>query len=420
MAPQGELCLMPQYHLEMELAEPRVVGETRFLRRCVAGILNGHEILAEHDAPLQFAGPRVGTFREVDDAALVPVPMPIVLRHVGGGKRVALAIFRQRLVGGRILAHERELASAGNEREAMGRLLLELGFSLPADAHIVGGGVDHTTQEHALPATPDDGSGVQRVGIPSAAIIAMHAGGIRKAEHQGQLLGSFDLSHNRVGIGQTSRLHLVGDTAVGKTALHETIPELERLVDILYVGCRALRNVEADGAQVQAVGIHTVVVGGIFLAPIFFYLHGIRLLAAAPEVVEAQRLLGGQLLLVGKRVPAPVAHGAQGNAVAVGLGECLQAGGVDGEGKMAVAHRERGQRVDGVDVRVVAGEHLPTVYFGQADHRKEDGNEKKQLFHILSRCAYYSRKDTTFYPQSAHFKQKKCNFDALLQYSPAW
>lgn len=67
----------------MELAEPRVVRQPRFLRRNTTGGLNGKEVLTEYNAAFQFGSARVGTMREVDGSAVCPEVRPI--RSAGGG-----------------------------------------------------------------------------------------------------------------------------------------------------------------------------------------------------------------------------------------------------------------------------------------------------------------------------------------------
>ena len=59
MSPKGKLCLVPPYHLQMELTEPRVVGKSGFLWRCIASIVHSHEVLREHHTTFQLPAAHV-------------------------------------------------------------------------------------------------------------------------------------------------------------------------------------------------------------------------------------------------------------------------------------------------------------------------------------------------------------------------
>ena len=50
--PQRKVRLMPPVHFQVELAFPGVVGQAGFRRRIVPGVLDGGEVLRQHDAPL--------------------------------------------------------------------------------------------------------------------------------------------------------------------------------------------------------------------------------------------------------------------------------------------------------------------------------------------------------------------------------
>ena len=79
--------------------------------------------------------------------------------------------------------------------------------------------------------------------------------------------------------------------------------------------------------------------------------------AVMTKVVLFECFFGAIVLRIGKRVPAPVAHRAQGNAALVVFGEGLQAGGIDGKGESAVAYGERRQAVEALDDGIVAADH---------------------------------------------------------------
>ena len=67
---------MPPGHLQVRSAEPRVVGEARFLWWHIVGTVDIGEILREHYPPLQFFGSWVGAVAEINEGGLVPVAVP--------------------------------------------------------------------------------------------------------------------------------------------------------------------------------------------------------------------------------------------------------------------------------------------------------------------------------------------------------
>src|ERR1035437_1577555 len=71
---------VPPIHLHVEFAVPGVDSEAGLLRWERAGIVYGHDVLRENDAPLQLGGARVGVSGEVDRTAGGPVVLPVRAR----------------------------------------------------------------------------------------------------------------------------------------------------------------------------------------------------------------------------------------------------------------------------------------------------------------------------------------------------
>ena len=76
--PKWKPGLVPPYHLHVELAEPRVVGQSRLLGWRTGGTLNGQQPLTQHDAALQFLGALVLAVREIDGSPLRPELLPVL------------------------------------------------------------------------------------------------------------------------------------------------------------------------------------------------------------------------------------------------------------------------------------------------------------------------------------------------------
>ncbi len=76
MSPQGKLRLMPPKHFQMELAKPRIVGQSCFLRRYLASAIHSKEILRQHNPPFQFFGSAVLATAEVHHSSVIPITMP--------------------------------------------------------------------------------------------------------------------------------------------------------------------------------------------------------------------------------------------------------------------------------------------------------------------------------------------------------
>ena len=114
-------------------------------------------------------------------------------------------------------------------------------------------------------------------------------------------------------------------------------PQIEGLVDVADV---AGFEVQAHGSQMHAVGILAIPFRGIALTAFLIELRGIKLGVAVAEIIGFQGFLRAQVLRIGKTVPPPVAHGAQGHAVGIHAGEGLQSCGIHSHGKASVAHSQ--------------------------------------------------------------------------------
>jgi hypothetical protein len=78
-----------------------------------------------------------------------------------------------------------------------------------------------------------------------------------------------------------------------------------------------------------------------------------------PEAVEG--LIQGEAFGIGLAAPSPLRLRPERNAALVQFGEGLQTGGVDGEGELAVAHRQGGENVQAPDLDGVSGEQRISV-----------------------------------------------------------
>jgi hypothetical protein len=61
--PQREMRLVPPVHFQVELAFPRVVSQASFRRWMLSGVLDGGEVLRQHDAAFEFKPARRQTGR---------------------------------------------------------------------------------------------------------------------------------------------------------------------------------------------------------------------------------------------------------------------------------------------------------------------------------------------------------------------
>ena len=92
-----------------------------------------------------------------------------------------------------------------------------------------------------------------------------------------------------------------------------------------------------------------------------FGLGGIELAMAVSEVVHLVRLLDAITFRIVKTVPSPLTLCPQRHTIPIVLRECLQACHIRGEGKAAIAHAQRSQRVYRGHNRVVAADQRLAV-----------------------------------------------------------
>ena len=180
----------------------------------------------------------------------------------------------------------------------------------------------------------------------------MFACGVGQTQGDGSLsLGEqfrLDACEDTVSLGESGCGHFNGYAVGGKTRVDGAVPEFQFLVDAFQfcefqLPALAVGEFQSECAEIQSVGIHAEIVGGLLLAPSLLVLYGIHLLMAVAEIEGTLRFLWGELLVVGEGVPSPVRHGGQGHPVLIVLGIALQTGHVNGGGKMSVAKTKRSQ-----------------------------------------------------------------------------
>ncbi len=207
-------------------------------------------------------------------------------------------------------------------------------------------------QEGAVGVGADNVCGVERVGGPVAGIVTVSAGRIGEADCQGQMLFVFDRGGEHVFFGVDVGADSHGRAIDLEVRTDFAGPHVEGLVDVGDpVG---LKSGKAYCSEVEAVGVDAIPVCGIVGASGFLELHCVGFFAAASEVIVLKGFFGTEVVRVGETVPSPLCLSAEGHTLTVEFGECLEAGDVDGHGEFSVAHRERGEGVDGGDVGVVS------------------------------------------------------------------
>ena len=159
--------------------------------------------------------------------------------------------------------------------------------------------------------------------------------------------------------------------------LNLSIPESLFLTDVSQILKGDLMavfvfEVETDGAEVQSVWVHTKILSGFLVAPVFgfFILYSIDLLMTMAKVEGLFTLGGFQTVGVFELMPSPVGHGVQGHTCPIIKRERLQTRYIDGGSEMAVTDGERGKvvglRNDGVvtvnnSVTVNTGRHVANI-----------------------------------------------------------
>ena len=339
VSPQGEMRLMPPNHFQMELSEPRVIRQARFLRRRRACALDSHQVLAQHHAAFQFLGARIGAKREVHRPAFRPIRVPI--------RRCSLFRLGKRH-GRRVRRLGRKLAGKGKSRVCRSQdeivlfFLLQGSIAFPTHRHIIGRGVQLAFQHGALPVLFHHRSRMLVVRFPVARIVAMLARRVRETELDARRSSGRHPCGYHVAFRMANGLYPVRGSVQRKAAGDFSVPHIQRLTDILHlVGRNRLVQLQAHNAQMQAVRIDAKPVGSVFLTAFFLELARIHLLVPAPEIVFLLGVFGLVVARIGKAVPAPLALCAQRHSVLIHFGESLKPGRVYGIGKLAVPHRER-------------------------------------------------------------------------------
>ena len=161
--------------------------------------------------------------------------------------------------------------------------------------------------------------------------------------------------------------------------MQHAVPHIQGLVHALdFFG---LHPVEADAAQVQAVGIlpDPGRRGAAPFGQTVPFLHGVDAVRMAGQGMVFEGFSLGVAFRVGEAVPAPFTEGAQRQAVLAELREGLQAGGVEGEGEGAVAQVEGIERRECVHVGVVARHERAAVdpaVAGDTQGQQQQGGRK--------------------------------------------
>ena len=367
---------VPHDHLEVELAEPGVVGQARLCGREVLGLLHAHQVLRLHDAPLQQGSAAVGAVREINDAGGVPVAVPELL---GGG------CCRRVIQGGEGLLGKADaefpVARIRGQDQPVGAGLRQGGVAAPTDGHIVGCVIDGPFQQGPVGVLRDDRGAVPVVGAPVGAVVAVLSGRIGEAQHDGQRPGAFDAGGEHVfALTGADGRDRHGQVLPAERRMQHTVPHVQGLV----YGGNLLREhpVETDVAQVHAVRILPDPGGGVLAAlrQGVALLHRIDAVRVARQRVVFEGLGLGVAFGVGEGMPGPLAVGAQRQAVLAVFREGLQAGGVQGQGEGAVAEVEGMEGRERVDVGIVtlhermAVDALRAASGTQAREQQEDGS----------------------------------------------
>ena len=119
--PQREVRLVPPVHFQMKFALPGVVRQPGFRRRIFSGVLDGGEILRQHDAPFEFKPARVLAAGQINRAAGRPELVPIFLRRRVLFPRTSARLFAGRFVwrkGADKFQHVRLIFLRGGEHYA--------------------------------------------------------------------------------------------------------------------------------------------------------------------------------------------------------------------------------------------------------------------------------------------------------------
>ena len=235
MLPEGKPGLMPIDHLEVELAEPGVVGQTSLLRWCLASALSSKEILAQNNTPLQFLSSWVLTMTKVDSCAIVPELTP---RKFASGSSlcerrqfVRLFVFREQD------SHSERLTRLSWSQQKEVRLLgsRKDSLALPRYMNKVNSLVNRTLEQGRRLSSRDNLSRVSISVLPVAGVVAVSASRVRETERQRSGAVACHFGRDQVSVWVAYSLDeklLVGIT---ETALNLADPHIELALDLREV-----------------------------------------------------------------------------------------------------------------------------------------------------------------------------------------
>ena len=261
MAPERPVRGVPPVHLHVELAEPGVDAEAGLLRRVGVGVVDGHDVLREDDAALQFGGAGVGVAGEVDDSAGGPVMPPV---GAGGG-----------FDGGYGVGHGRDpeesvgeprgefnLAGVGTQQELVRGGLGQRCAGRPAGVNEVLGGIEGAVEVGEGGAAAGEhggmGFGVRPVLIVGAEGVGCVGEGDAEFEAAGGDERRGDAGGDFVARGMRRGDDADGDAIDGEGTGENAGPEVEGLGDVFEVGDEDRRAVgvahlQADAAEAEAI-----------------------------------------------------------------------------------------------------------------------------------------------------------------------
>ena len=156
--------------------------------------------------------------------------------------------------------------------------------------------------------------------IPIASIVTMTACRISKTDIKCDRTFGLDVSSNHIQLRMTSGLHLISTTMINKAALNHSIPHVQNLVNLLYI-LRISPQRKSQCTQMQTMRIDTIPISCCLLSLIFLYLGSVWLLSSSSIIIITPTFFLFIILRIGKRMPAPIAHRTQRNALGIRLRE---------------------------------------------------------------------------------------------------
>ena len=210
---------------------------------------------------------------------------------------------------------------------------------------------------------------MQLIFSPVAGIIAMSTSRISEAyiHSDGSLrlyMGSYHIENRVAGC-----FHLVSLTFIYKAALDHTFPHIQCLVYLLDL-LRICTQRQSQCTQMQTMRVYAIPVASCLGSFVVLYLCGIRFLTASAKIIITPAFLWLIILWIGKRMPAPVAHGSQWNTKRIRLRERLKTCTIYCHGKTTITYRERVERIHCRDMWIVTLYHLLSVD-GLLSHRAQ-------------------------------------------------